>query len=76
MGRAANAAAAAAAASEAARAAEEAASTSLPPNVRNGARVTIAFFLVYYLFIIAQATMKRKLRAYYLEQGKKARPWL
>lgn len=76
MGRAANAATAAAAASAAAKAAAEAASASLPPNVRNGARVTIAFFLVYYLFIFAQATMKRKLRTYYLEQGKKARPWL
>lgn len=46
---------------------------SLPSDVRRGAAVTIAYLVLYYMFLVAQGTMKRKLRAHYLEQGKKVR---
>lgn len=43
----------------------------LSEAVRQGLRVTLAFLTLYYLFLYAQATMKRKLRAYYAEYEKK-----
>eukprot|EP00752_Nemacystus_decipiens_P003259 g3016.t1 len=58
-----------AAAAAAAAAAE--ASSKVPPNVAHGVRVTLGFFVVYYAFLFAQGTLKRKLRAYYAAQGKK-----
>lgn len=66
-------AAAAAAAAEAAAAAAAKASSSVPPNIAHGVRVTLGFFIVYYAFLFAQGTLKRKLRAYYSAQGKKVR---
>lgn len=66
-------AAAEAAAAEAAKAAAESTASAIPPNIRQGVGVTVAFFVLMYLFFFAQGTMKRKLRAYYSEQGKKVR---
>lgn len=65
------AAAAAAAAAEAAASADS--SPRLPPNLGHGVCVTLAYLVLYYLFLFAQATMKRKLRSYYAAQGKKVR---
>lgn len=59
----------AAAAAAAAAAAEV--SSRVPPNIAHGVRVTLGFFVVYYAFLFAQATLKRKLRTYYATQGKK-----
>lgn len=58
-----------AAAAAAAAAAEV--SSGVPPNIAHGVRVTLGFFVVYYAFLFAQGTLKRKLRAYYAAQGKK-----
>lgn len=43
----------------------------LSEAVRQGLRVTLAFLTLYYLFLFAQATMKRKLRAHYAKHEKK-----
>lgn len=45
----------------------------LPEAVRQGMFVTLAFFTLYYLFLLAQAVMKRKLRAHYTAHEKKVR---
>lgn len=72
--------AAAAAAAQAAEAATQAAeavasrSARLAAGARHGACVTLAFVMLYYAFLLAQGTMKRKLREYYTEQGKKVGP--
>lgn len=71
MGKGAKAAAAAAAAAAQAAAETPPVPSPLPANVRHGVMVTIGFFLVYYMFLFAQGTMKRKLRAHYTAQGKK-----
>ena len=55
----------------AAAAAAAEASSGVPPNIAHGVRVTLGFFVVYYAFLFAQGTLKRKLRAYYAAQGKK-----
>ena len=60
-------------ATAAAAAAVAEASSSVPPNVAHGVRVTLAFFVLYYAFLFAQGTLKRKLRAYYAAQDKKVR---
>lgn len=60
------------AAAAAASAAAEA-SSGVPPNIAHGVCVTLGFFLLYYGFLFAQATLKRKLRAHYAAQGKKVR---
>lgn len=44
---------------------------TLPPNLRHGASVTLAFFVVYYAFILRQIIVKTKLRRRYHEQDKK-----
>lgn len=64
--------AAATAAAEAAAAAANAQPKTVSAGVRHGAFITVAFLMLYYAFLLAQATMKRKLRAHYMEQGKKA----
>lgn len=60
-----------AAAAAAAAAAAEEASSRVGPNVVHGVRVTLAYLVLYYCFIIAQGSMKRKLRAYNAAHGKK-----
>lgn len=57
----------------AAAAAAAEASSRVPPNIAHGVRVTLAFLVVYYAFLFAQGTLKRKLRSYYAAQGKKVR---
>lgn len=64
-----------AAAATAAAEAAAAAAARLPPNVAHGVRVTVGYFVLYYLFILAQVTVKRKLRTYYTGQGKKVQQY-
>lgn len=47
--------------------------TPLPEAVRQGMFVTLAFLTLYYLFLLSQAVMKRKLRAHYIAHEKKVR---
>ncbi|CAB1120833.1 unnamed protein product [Ectocarpus sp. CCAP 1310/34] len=62
---------AAAAAAAAAAATAEETSSRVGPNVVHGVRVTLAYLVLYYFFIVAQGSMKRKLRAYNAAHGKK-----